>query len=227
MIVYRHIRLDKNVPFYIGIGTRKSRAYDKWRNKIWKSIVAKTPYEVEILFEGLTRNQAENKEREFIKLYGRIDLGTGTLANLTNGGDSGCGEANRGKKLTEEHKAKLRGRPSPAKSLEVRKKLSEMFKGKPKSEEQKRKISETLKGKSNGAWKDSQRQKNREYWESVYNPITQLSLEGEIIKVWDNRILASKYLNIPKNHIRECARNYRKQAGGYIFKFGNLMQNNA
>lgn len=26
-VVYRHIRLDKNEPFYIGIGNEKSKAY--------------------------------------------------------------------------------------------------------------------------------------------------------------------------------------------------------
>ena len=33
-ILYRHIRLDKNVPFYIGIGKDIKRAYSKSnRNK--------------------------------------------------------------------------------------------------------------------------------------------------------------------------------------------------
>lgn len=221
MIVYRHIRLDKNEPFYIGIGTRKSRAYDKWRNRIWKNIIAKTPYEVEILFDNLTREQAEAKEREFIALYGRIDLKTGTLANLTDGGDEGSGHGNRGRKHSEETKAKMRGKPAPSKSPEVRKKLSEIFKGRPIPEEQKRRISQTLMGRSNGPWKPSQYEKNKNYWRSVYNPITQFSKEGELIKVWHNRIVASEELGIPKNHIRENLRGRRKLEN-YLFKFGDL-----
>ena len=44
-VVYRHIRLDKNVPFYIGIGDSINRAYNKInRTKIWKNI-AKKGYE--------------------------------------------------------------------------------------------------------------------------------------------------------------------------------------
>ncbi len=227
MIVYRHIRLDKNEPFYIGIGTRKSRAYDKWRNKIWKSIIAKTPYDVEILFQDLTREQAEAKEREFIALYGRIDLKTGTLANLTNGGDEGGGKANKGRKHTDETKAKLRNRPKTIRTKESREKMSNLYKGRLLSLETKLKISNSLKGKSTGKWSDSQREKNRNYWENIYNPITQFSIDGEFIKVWFNRLIASRELNIPKNDIRECARNHKNNAGGYLFKFGDLSENNA
>lgn len=95
--IYRHIRLDKNEPFYIGRGvvyrdcgpgTRQERAYSKYgRNKIWGRIVAKTPYSVDILYETTDPDEILKKEVEFIKLYGRKDLKTGTLCNLTDGGD--------------------------------------------------------------------------------------------------------------------------------------------
>jgi hypothetical protein len=95
--LYRHIRLDKNEPFYIGIGTSKyyNRARSKKdRNNIWKKIVNKTDYEIEILFDNLTLEKAKEKEIEFIKLYGRINKKTGVLANLTDGGD-GCSGLNQ------------------------------------------------------------------------------------------------------------------------------------
>lgn len=88
--VYRHIRLDKNEPFYIGIGsdmTNKRANERARRSELWKKIVAKSEYEIEILFDDITYEEAKLKEIEFIKLYGRIDLCNGTLANLTNGGD--------------------------------------------------------------------------------------------------------------------------------------------
>jgi hypothetical protein len=89
-IVYRHIRLDKNEPFYIGIGNDLYRAYVKnGRNKYWKNIVNKTDYKIEILFNDLSWDEACEKEKEFIKLYGRKDLGLGPLVNMTDGGD-GC-----------------------------------------------------------------------------------------------------------------------------------------
>lgn len=95
--LYRHIRVDKNEPFYIGIAHKNKQdikynsytrsARREGRNSIWNRIVAKTQYEIEILFDNLTWEEACVKEIEFIKLYGRIHNGTGTLANLTSGGE--------------------------------------------------------------------------------------------------------------------------------------------
>lgn len=97
--IYRHIRLDTNEPFYIGIGKvyrpsaknhedYYSRAFqNNKRNRFWHFITNKTDYEVEILFECNSRDIILEKEIEFIKLYGRRDLGEGTLVNLTDGGD--------------------------------------------------------------------------------------------------------------------------------------------
>ena len=102
--LYRHIRLDIDQPFYIGIGTmankefktiksRYSRANSKTqRSKYWNSIIDKTNYEVEILLESDDYDFIKDKEIEFIKLYGRVDNKTGILCNLTDGGDGvvGC-----------------------------------------------------------------------------------------------------------------------------------------
>lgn len=101
--IYRHIRPDKDIPFYIGRGKKPSplypsnehcRAYSKTgRSKIWKDIVSKNNgvYEVEILLECNDFEFLKEKEIEFVKLYGRINLGTGILSNLTDGGDGGDG----------------------------------------------------------------------------------------------------------------------------------------
>jgi hypothetical protein len=125
--VYRHIRVDKNEPFYIGIGKTKYRHTAKQnRNCIWDKIVAKTEFEVDILFEDVTWEFACQKEIEFISLYGRINNQTGILANMTNGGDGNLGlihskeaiekiaESSRnrkghwkGKKMSQEFKDKL------------------------------------------------------------------------------------------------------------------------
>jgi hypothetical protein len=113
-IVYRHIRDDKNEPFYVGKGKILSRAFSKFsRNKHWQNIVEKTTYHVDIVFDNLTMEEAIQKEKEFIKLYGRIEFG-GILCNLTDGGDGiegfRCSEetklkiskSNKGKKRSEE-----------------------------------------------------------------------------------------------------------------------------
>jgi len=94
---YRHIRLDTNQPFYIGIGTKDAkystfkseyrRAFQKTnRNPIWKNIVAKAGYKVEIIFESNLKEEIKNKEIEFIFLYKRKEE-NGKLCNFTDGGD--------------------------------------------------------------------------------------------------------------------------------------------
>ncbi len=100
--VYRHIRTDKNEPFYIGKGTVDTdargektqywRAYDKsGRTDFWKRVISKTSYEVEILFQSEDLKLILDKESEFIKIYGRRDLGLGPLVNLTDGGEGNPG----------------------------------------------------------------------------------------------------------------------------------------
>jgi len=91
--LYRHVRIDKNEPFYIGIGTVNSkdaykRAKEKFgRNNLWKKIVSKSDYKIEILFETDNKELIKSKEIEFISLYGRKNLNNGTLANMTIGAD--------------------------------------------------------------------------------------------------------------------------------------------
>jgi hypothetical protein len=132
-IVYRHIRLDKNIPFYIGIGKNYKRAYTKYnRNKVWNRIILKTDYEVEILFDNLTWEKACEKEIEFIKLYGRLDLKNGILSNQTDGGD---GNHN----FSEETK----------KRISIANKGNQYGKGWKPTDEQRKKMSEGLKGKQN------------------------------------------------------------------------------
>lgn len=95
--LYRHIRLDNNEVFYIGIGKKRKhytnyrteycRAFSIKRSNFWKKIINKTDYKIEIVLESTDRKFIENKEVEFIKLYGRRNLKQGTLVNLTDGGE--------------------------------------------------------------------------------------------------------------------------------------------
>jgi len=78
-------------PFYVGIGALK-RAYSKSkRSNHWNYVIKKAKYEVDILFSDLTWELACDKEKEFIKLYGRSDNGTGILVNHTDGGEGSIG----------------------------------------------------------------------------------------------------------------------------------------
>lgn len=76
--VYRHIRLDTNEVFYVGIGIREKHRRARTivrRNKFWKNIVSKTEWASEILFDNVSVEYAVEKEMELIAMYGRNDLG--------------------------------------------------------------------------------------------------------------------------------------------------------
>lgn len=154
--VYRHIRLDKNEPFYIGIGKlpNHKRAYEKIkRNEFWQNIVAKTDYEVEILFDNLSWEEAEKKEIEFIALYGKRDNGTGTLVNIADGGGGSKGfkhSENAKKKISIASKNMIRKPISEETKEKIRKTLTGRVginKGKSPSKETREKIANTLRGR--------------------------------------------------------------------------------
>ena len=113
-LVYRHRRLDNNQVFYIGIGTEK-RAYRKQgRNNLWKRVVNKYGYSVEILAKDLSWENACELETLLIEGYGRVNLKTGNLVNMTIGGDGIKGfNHSEDTKLKMSVSAKKRGvRPS-------------------------------------------------------------------------------------------------------------------
>jgi hypothetical protein len=191
--VYRHIRLDKNEPFYIGIGSDeeyKRASTNTRRNKHWINI-SKFGYEVDILFDGLTWDEACVKEKEFISLYGRKDKNKGSLCNLTDGGDGCLGrivtfseeskrkmsEARKGKKpyiITDEIRknlsiaAKKRGisKEHLAKMNKARVNFTHR-KGIPHTEETRKKMSDSRIGiKKSEEWCKAQSERVTQYWKN-------------------------------------------------------------
>lgn len=88
--VYKHIRLDKNEVFYIGIGGGTSghqRAHTlTGRNKFWYNIIKKTDFNVEIVYDNIPWEEACEKEIQLISEYKKRSEG-GSLVNLTKGGE--------------------------------------------------------------------------------------------------------------------------------------------
>ncbi len=90
--VYRHIRLDTNEIFYIGIGTVNQegisfkaeyyRAFQqtKSRSNHWKNIIAISDYDVEIVFETDSIEEVMFVETELIAIF------KDTVCNQTSGG---------------------------------------------------------------------------------------------------------------------------------------------
>lgn len=124
--VYAYLRED-NTPYYIGKG-KGLRAWIKIKSR--DRINCPTNQTKIIIVEtNLTELGSLALERRLIRWYGRKDLGTGILKNLTDGGEGGHGAV---------------------RSDETRAKMSAAAKGKPKgpmSEDQKLKRSNTQKGR--------------------------------------------------------------------------------
>lgn len=89
--VYVHKKASDGEIFYVGKG-HGNRATDvKSRNKLWKSIVEKHGFTVDIVASDLPESDAFALESEMVRRYGRRNNSTGVLANMTDGGDGSSG----------------------------------------------------------------------------------------------------------------------------------------
>jgi len=153
--VYAYLRKEDNTPYYIGKG-KGDRAYQK-------SHCVKVPVDrsrIAFLHTNLSEEDAYSLEEHYINLYGRVDLGTGILRNITEGGEGARNpSADTRKKLS----AAQRGKKA---SDEARRKMSESRLGpknhrygKSMSDETKRKLSEKKKGKLSSPEANEKRRK--------------------------------------------------------------------
>jgi hypothetical protein len=90
--VYQYVRQtnSKNgsagTPYYVGKG-KKRRAFQKHH----RIKVPTYKNQIQIISKNLSESQAHLLEQHLIQKYGRVDLGTGCLHNLTNGGEGQSG----------------------------------------------------------------------------------------------------------------------------------------
>lgn len=227
-LVYRHRRLDNNQIFYVGISENKKRANNKTkRSDWWKKIVKKTNYKVEIIYENLTREDACELEIFLISLYGRRNLRTGCLVNVTDGGDAGT----VGRKATDEQIKKMSILRKGIKlSDETKKRMSETHKAlgtKPIiTEESLKKKSDSMKGKSSfmKGKKHSEETKikisnaKRGVESKKKKKVVQINpFNNETVKIFNSYTEAYQETKI--NNIVRCIKGLRKTAGNYKWKY--------
>lgn len=129
--LYRHIRPDTDEVFYIGIGNyKRSTEFKKGRNKHWKNVydLNNKSIIVEELLTDMTWEQACEKEKWWIALYGRRDKGKGTLVNMTDGGEGGYGRMKTSetiKKFRETMSTKVHPMKGKTHTAEARAKIAE------------------------------------------------------------------------------------------------------
>jgi hypothetical protein len=89
--VYKHVRKDDGVIFYIGKGKGKRAWGIENRNPHWQHTVEKHGYDIVMIAENIDEKQSLDLEVKLIAFYGRNDKGNGTLTNMTDGGDGVSG----------------------------------------------------------------------------------------------------------------------------------------
>ncbi len=139
--VYAYLRED-DTPYYIGKGSFY-RSNSKHYNN-YGSSVPRDKQRIQIIQENMLEHEAFELERSLIAQYGRKDIGTGILRNLTDGGEGTSGRvatpeqrekirrSKLGVPLSEAHKAKMReaAKNRPKESEDTRQKRRARVTGK-------------------------------------------------------------------------------------------------
>lgn len=206
-VVYRHI--FPNGKSYIGITCAKPY-YRRWKSGGMYRKQPKMNHAImkygwdnvkhEVLFHGLSLDDANKIEQEMIVKYNSIENGY----NSSIGG--GC---NYGLKHSEETKRKIsmanRGKPHPWSAQN----LSEYV-------------------KKNGVWNKGKRMSPTHYQNSIPNwkrnckPITAYDrITNEPILHFDSCENAAKAVGVPPENISRCARGRRPTSAGYIWRYDN------
>lgn len=221
--VYRHIRLDKNEPFYIGIGGETTspnphfRSTCKYsRNRHWTGIVKLYGFKVDIILDDLTWEEACLKEIEFIALYGRADLGKGPLVNMTDGGE---GIQNVSKE-TKDKKSKSmilfhETHPGFFKEKANTRNFTEMG----------MKVSLNRNHKAAGAKVSLTRKNNPEIGINIgkknSKPVLQYDLEGNFIREYSSLTEAHNINGFNLGTICNVLKGNYKSSGGFTWKYKN------
>jgi len=163
---YAYLRED-GTPYYIGKGKA-----GRITNSLHRIAIPKNEERIIYLKKNLTDEESRRHEIYMIAIFGRKDLGTGILRNMTDGGE-GCA----GRVLSKETKKKLSAAHKGRKKSEAhRKALSEAAKKRRASDKWKESVSAAKRGKYTG--KDNHNY-GRKWWNNGVESIMSRECPGK------------------------------------------------
>lgn len=207
-LVYQHRRRDTGEIFYVGQGTPK-RAYEDVRNRRnenWKRVAEEAGgFDVEILADGLDREESLRIEAEYIKKYGTIKHGTGILVNErlsgTRGSESGYKHSeDKIREIREKTRLAMQNPDVHARLVDSHIKYYE------KDPRNRAKVRENLKKYVGDRHPRAK-------------AVNQCTLDGAIIKTWSYARLATKELGYSASGICNCCKGKIESYAGYKWSY--------
>ena len=217
--VYQH-KNKINGKIYIGITSQKPE--DRWGSQgcnyksspHFYSAIQKygwNNFEHNILFTGLTKEQACLKEQELIKEYDLMNREFGY--NSTSGGDIFVMNEETKQKISQAMMGNKNGLGHPC-SEEKKKKISEAQKGKEFTKEHKQKLSEAAKNRHVPCSEDKKQiLKEKSHKKPVYCE--------ELDKVFESVQECGRQLGIPATNISKLCNGRGKTLKGYHLRYYN------
>lgn len=239
--VYKHISPSGKV--YIGI--TKQTPNGRWKNGLgyassphfWNAIqkYGWGNFQHEILFSGLSCDEACSKEKELIELYNSTDRRFGY--NEKTGGESGSTyNEHARKKISESLKSYYATHPEKAAEIaarvtgfkhseEAKAKMSELKKGVSiaHTDEWKKHIGESNKSRlmSDKELYDDTVRRCRENGQKVAKAVVQLSLDGEFVAQYVSAHEAQRNTGVRNGNISRCCNGHSKTSGGYKWQYAD------
>jgi hypothetical protein len=139
--VYVHYKISDNKPFYVGKGKGRRAWSLAGRSTYWNNVKSKHGYNVEIVFENLTEEEAFQCEIDSILEFKYFGF---DLVNFTNGGEGTSGV----KQSSETIAKRVSKNTGKTRTPEQRLRISEALTGKKRTDVQRKTQSERSKGKS-------------------------------------------------------------------------------
>ena len=219
----------KNEPFYVGKAHHRKRYYrclahfkeaigitkqqgnnSHKRNRINNIIKQGSEPLIKIVFETDDEQEAYLKEKELIKLYGKRSSGTGTLTNMTDGG-----EGLSGHKATPEQRQKIcermRGTGNPMYGCKHTAEAIHAMSVARKAQKPTRHSQE---------WKDYLKTHCKQLSEYNIQPVYQIDFEGNILNKFPSMKKAKEVLNFKSlGNIASCCKIKHRTYMGFYWRY--------